>query len=248
MVVAVIRVDGEPAFVLHARAYRETSQLVDLFSRHYGRMRVVARGFRRPKTGGRVLEPFVPLVVGWSGKGELKNLVSAEPSGQPLLLKGNHLFSGFYLNELILRLLADHDPHDTLFDRYLEVITSLSEGAGIEPALRNFECSLLNEVGYGLSLESTIEPGGAVEPDNWYWFDPSVGVSQRAYLANDKPQPNWFRGSELLAIASGDYADETSAKSAKRLMRLAIQSLLGDKPLRSRELFIRDRSQSQEPR
>lgn len=242
-----IRIDGEPAFVMHTRAYRETSQLVDLFTRHYGRLRVVARGFRRPKTGGRVLEPFVPIVVGWSGKGELKNLVSAEPAGHSLLLKGNHLFSGFYLNELILRLLADHDPHETLFDRYLEVITNLSKGEGIEPALRIFESSLLDEVGYGLVLNSTCDSGTDVLPDGWYWFDPTTGVSERLFIAKDKPQPNWFRGSELLAIAAGEYTDQATAKSAKRLMRLAIQSLLGDKPLRSRELFIRDGAQSQEP-
>ena len=244
----VIRIDGEPAFVLHTRAYRETSQLVDLFTRHYGRLRVVARGFRRPKTGGRVLEPFIPLVVGWSGKGELKNLVSAEPSGHPLLLTGNHLFSGFYLNELILRLLADHDPHETLFDSYLEVIARLSGGEEIEPTLRIFEYSLLDEIGYGLVLDSTIDAGNAVEPDSWYWFDPSTGVSERTFMDKEKSQPNWFRGSELLAIAAGEYTAPTSAKSAKRLMRLAIQSLLGDKPLRSRELFVRDRVQFQEPR
>lgn len=240
-----IRVNAEPAFVLHRRPYRETSQLVDLFSRHYGRLRVVARGFRHPKSGGRLLEPFVPLLVGWSGKGELKTLVAAESSGRPLSLQGNRLFSGFYLNELILRLLADHDPHERLFDQYLAAITSLADNAGIEPALRHFERSLLEEIGYGLVLNHE-DSGVALEAGNWYWFDPATGVSSREFVVTEKPQPNWFRGTELLAIDAGDYADAANAKSAKRLMRLAIQNLLGDKPLRSRELFSRDQTRNQE--
>lgn len=240
--------DGEPAFVLHTRDYRETSQLVDVFSRHYGRLRVVARGSRRRKGGGRNLEPFVPLVASWCGKGELKTLTSAEPSGLPLMLRGDCLYSGFYLNELILRLLADHDPHQPLFDSYLEALRHLSAGEGIEPALRCFERQLLSELGYGLALGHTADTGETVSPEAWYWFDPLVGVSSSTPgVSATTPQQNRFRGRELLAVEAGDYGDAEKAKAAKRLLRLAIHNLLGGRSLRSRELFIRERLQNQEP-
>lgn len=244
--VTAIRVDGEPAFVLHARPYRETSQLVDMFTRHHGRLRVVARGFRRLKTGSRVLEPFVPLIASWSGSGDLKTLVAAEPSGRPLTLRGDYLYSGFYLNELILRLLADHDPHDALFDHYLETIASMSEEGQIEPALRRFERILLDEVGYGLALDHTAEEGVELSPEEWYWFDPVSGISERFSPVPEKSQPNWFLGRELLAIEAGAYDDPQVARAAKRLMRLAIQHLLGDKPLSSRALFVRRTPSQQE--
>ena len=160
-----LRVDSEPAFVLHTRPYRETSQLVDLFSRHYGRLRVVARGFRRPKNGSRILAPFTPLLVGWSGKSELKTLVSAEHSGRSLMLSGERLYSGFYLNELLIRLLVEHDPQQYLFDHYLNIMTSLADGEPIEPALRLFERNLLDEAGYGLMIDTDIVSGHPAIPD-----------------------------------------------------------------------------------
>lgn len=232
-----LRVDSEPAFVLHTRPYRETSQLVDLFSRHYGRLRVVARGFRRPKNGSRILAPFTPLLVGWSGKSELKTLVSAEHSGRSLMLSGERLYSGFYLNELLIRLLVEHDPHQHLFDHYLNIMTSLADGEPIEPALRLFERNLLDEAGYGLMIDTDIVSGHPVLPDQWYWLDPSTGFSHCQPSEQDKTSPYLFWGEALLAIGNGDYHDLDIAKAAKRLMRLAIQEHLGNKPLRSRELF-----------
>lgn len=236
-------VDGEPAFVLHTKAYRETSQLVDLFSRHHGRLRLVARGsLRRSKGRGRTIEPFAPLIVGWRGKGELKTLSNAEASGVPLILRGDSLFSGFYLNELILRLLADHDPHEALFDCYLTTLHALSEGEHIEPALRRFERRLLSDLGYGLALEHVEGSGAEIDPDGWYWFDPVVGVTSRSLSATERQQANCFRGDSLLAIAAEEYTEPGNVKAAKRLMRLAIQNLLGDRPLRSRELFTREQA------
>lgn len=237
---SVQQVDGEPAFVLHTKAYRESSQLVDLFSRHHGRLRLVARGsLRRSKGRGRTIEPFAPLIVGWRGKGELKTLANAEPSGTPLILCGDCLFSGFYLNELILRLLADHDPHETLFDCYLSTLHALSEGQHIELALRRFERQLLSDLGYGLALEHSEDSGAEIDPEGWYWFDPVVGVTSPTLSPLEREQPNCFSGDSLLAIAAEDYSNPSHIKAAKRLMRLAIQNLLGDRPLRSRELFAR---------
>lgn len=244
---SVQHVDGEPAFVLHTKAYRETSQLVDLFSRHHGRLRLVARGFlRRSKGRGRTIEPFAPLIVGWRGKSELKTLTSAEPSGAPLILRGDCLFSGFYLNELILRLLADHDPHEELFDCYLTTLHALSAGQQIELALRRFERQLLSDLGYGLALEHVEDSGAEIDPGGWYWFDPVMGISSRSLTSAERQQPNCFSGESLLAIASEDYTEPTHVKAAKRLMRLAIQNLLGGRPLKSRELFARDQAQNRD--
>lgn len=232
-----MQADSEPAFVLHTRPYRETSQLVDLFSRHYGRSRVVARGFRRPKTSATVLSPFTPLLVSWKGKNELKTLVSAEQSGTPLMLSGDRLFSGFYLNELLLRLLVDNDPHTSLFDHYLETISGLSDAKDIEVILRRFEFCLLEKVGYAPVMNIDAVTGDEVIAECWYWYDPMVGVSARVRANHTQTAHNWFRGDELLAMYTGDEQHPDIARSKKRMMRLAIQSLLGGKPLRSRELF-----------
>lgn len=232
-----MRVDSEPAFVLHTRPYRETSQLVDLFSRHHGRFRVVARSPRHTKNSTRNLSPFTPLLVGWSGKSDLKTLVSAEQSGASLMLAGERLYSGFYLNELLLRLLAEHDPHEWIFDCYLEIMTKLVDGDPVEPALRQFEIYLLSDLGYGLVLDADAESGKPVVPDQWYWFDPTVGLVARHFVSGGRRAPNWFQGTELLAIHHGNDSTPSVGQSKKRLMRLALEPHLGGKPLRSRELF-----------
>ncbi|HEB27952.1 hypothetical protein LCGC14_2477640 [marine sediment metagenome] len=232
-----MRVDNEPAFVLHTRPYRETSQLVDLFSRHHGRFRAVARSPRRTKNSTRNLSPFTPLLVGWSGKSDLKTLVSAEQSGASLMLVGERLYSGFYLNELLLRLLAEHDPHEWIFDCYLEIMTKLVDGDQVEPALRQFETYLLSDLGYGLVLDIEAESGKPVVPDQWYWFDPTAGLVARHFVSGGRRAPNWFQGAELLAIHHGNDSTPSVGQSKKRLMRLALEPHLGGKPLRSRELF-----------
>tara|TARA_R110000822_G_scaffold159476_10_gene299274 strand:- start:25175 stop:25918 length:744 start_codon:yes stop_codon:yes gene_type:complete len=246
-----MRVDGEPAFVLHSRSYRETSQLVDLFTRHHGRFRAVARGFRRAKTPTRTLSAFTPLLVCWSGKSDLKTLVNAEQSGSSLMLTGDRLFSGFYLNELLLRVLAENDPHEWIFDCYLEIMTKLVGGEQVEPALRHFETCLLEDIGYALVLDVDAESGEPVEAGQWYWFDPTVGIVARHRVSEEHRAPNWFQGIELLAIQHGcDQTDSAnslaSSRAKKRLMRLAIHPHLGGKPLRSRELFNRSGGSAEE--
>ncbi|MEH6468973.1 MAG: DNA repair protein RecO [Porticoccus sp.] len=232
-----MRVDSEPAFVLHARPYRETSQLVDLFSRHHGRFRAVARGFRQTKTSTKTLSLFTPLLIDWTGKSDLKTLVGAEQTGVPLMLTGDRLFSGFYLNELLLRLLAEHDPHEWIFDCYLEIMNKLADGDQVEPALRQFETCLLEGIGYALVLDTDAESGEPVAPDLWYWFDPTVGLVARPSVRSEQRAPNWFQGEELIAIDHGDDSNPSIGQSKKRLMRLALLPHLGGKPLRSRELF-----------
>ncbi len=178
-----MRVDGEIAFVLHTRAYRETSQLVDLFSRRYGRFRVVAKGSRGAKSltskSSKILQPFTPLQISWSGKGELKTLLSSETVMALPLLQGERLYSGFYLNELLLRLLTEHDPHEQLFDQYHDTLMQLSRNDSLETLLRTFELRLLEEIGYGLVVDIDAESGEPVREEGWYWFDPQQGFVER---------------------------------------------------------------------
>ena len=238
-------IEEEPAFVLHTRPYRETSMLVDVFSRHYGRFRCVAKGIKGGKSAKKStksLNPYTPYLIAWSGKTELKILKNFELSGTPIFLSGNSLYCGFYLNELLLRVLTEHDPHEHLFDSYLNVLIQLSNGKAIEPSLRAFEFTLLEEVGYALILDTEASSGSSICSDYWYQFDPTIGFTQIEEGTSNQFTPGEskkyiFCGSELLAIAKGEYQDPTVAKAAKRLIRLALQPHLGSTPLRSRALF-----------
>ncbi len=232
-----MRIDSEPAFVLHTRPYRETSQLVDVFTRHHGRFRTVAKGFRRAKAASRHLSPFAPLLVGWTGKGDLKNLINTEQTGASFMLSGDRLYSGLYLNELLLRLLAENDPHLRLFDHYLEVLQKLASDEPIEPPLRKFEFCLLDEIGYGLAVDVDATTGEPISPESWYWFDPSMGFVAGHKSSDNHHSSNWFHGAELLSLNEDQDQSAAVGRTKKRLMRLAIQSHIGDKPLRSRELF-----------
>lgn len=234
-----MQIEAEPAFVLHSRPYRETSLLVDLFSRHYGRFRAVARGARGTKKGTKSLNPYTPMLISWSGRTDLKTLGNVEQSGAPLLLTGDNLYCGFYLNELLIRLLAENDPHQKLFDIYLNVLTKLAGQEPVEPSLRMFEFSLLEEMGYALVLDTDAESGEPILAERQYWFEPTMGFTLRQDVRIRSNAPNWFQGGELLAIGVGDYKAGSIAAAAKRLIRLALQPHIGEKPLLSRGLFAR---------
>ena len=240
-----MQIEAEPAFVLHSRPYRETSLLVDLFTRHYGRFRAVARGVRGVKKRTiTTLNPYTPMLISWSGKTDLKTLGNIEQSGAPLLLKGDSLYCGFYLNELLLRLLAENDPHEKIFDDYLKVLSKLAQAESIESSLRAFEFSLLEEIGYGLVLDTDAESGEPVTVGLRYWFEPTVGFILRQNVNLSSKAGNWFQGDELLAINSGGKPSRATAAAAKRLIRLALQPHIGDKPLLSRALFAREKPSS----
>jgi DNA repair protein RecO (recombination protein O) len=234
-----MQTEAEPAFILHSRPYRETSLLVDIFSRHYGRFRAVARGSRGTKKGTKTLTPYTPMLISWTGKTDLKTLGNVEQSGAPLLLTGDALFCGFYLNELLIRLLAENDPHEKLFDIYLSVLTNLMGQEPVEPSLRMFEFSLLEEMGYALVLDTDAETGESIIAEREYWFEPTLGFTLKQDVSVRSNSPNWFQGNELLAIGAGDYRSRSTAAAAKRLIRLALQPHIGNKPLLSRGLFAR---------
>lgn len=234
---AIMISDAEPAFVLHSRPYRESGALVDLFCRHHGKLRVVARGGRAGK--GWRLGPFTPLAVGWRGRGDLKTLTTADASGGAMLAAGRALFLGLYVNELLVRLLPDHCPHEVLFDRYRHLLGELAVAVDPEPLLRGFELLVLDQLGYGLDLGYDGVHGEPIAAHQFYQFVATDGLVRitgegAPWLAQGDCG---FAGEHLLAMAQSRYHDVAVKRAAKRLLRLALQPHLGGRPLHSRELF-----------
>lgn len=221
--------DSQPAYVLHSRAYRESSALVD-FLTPKGRLRAVLRGARGK--AGSLARPFIPLDAEFRGRGELKNVGRLEPAGIPNLLTGEALFSGLYLNELLIRLLPAEDPHPAVFDHYAMTVLALAEGRPLEPLLRSFEWRLLDELGYGFALNLDSE-GQPIVASGLYRLHTDAGLVPIGQL-----QPGAFHGVELLAMAEADWAAPGALAAAKRLMRQALAPHLCGRPLVSRELFM----------
>jgi len=216
------------AYVLHSRPYRENSALVD-FITPQGRLRAVLRSARGK--AGSLARPFVPLDVEFRGRGELKNVGRMESAGIAAWLEGDALFSGLYLNELLIRLLPAEDPHPGVFQHYAATLAALAEGRALEPLLRSFEWRLLDDLGYGFALDADVN-GDPLASDGMYRLQVDAGL-ERVYLL----QPGLFQGAELLAMSEADWAAPGALSAAKRLMRQALAVHLGGRPLVSRELF-----------
>ncbi|WP_296264858.1 DNA repair protein RecO [Pseudomonas sp. UBA6562] len=219
---------GQPAYVLHSRAYKETSALVDLFTAQ-GLVRVVLR--RARGKGGSLVRPFVLLEVELRGRGELKNVNRLETVGVAAWLHGDALFSGMYLNELLMRLLPAEVPHPALFEHYALTLQALAEGRPLEPLLRAFEWRVLDELGYAFSLSHDLDEQPIVS-EGQYRLRVDAGL-ERVELT----QPGLFSGTQLQALAEADWNAPGALLAAKRLMRQALAVHLGGKPLVSRELF-----------
>ena len=229
------RIDQQPGFVLHSYPYRETSLIVEVFSRDHGRIGLVAKGARRPMSQLRgVLMAFQPLLIDWSGGGEMKTLVRAEWQGGQPLLGGQALLCAYYLNELLMRLLPREDPHPVLFRAYGDALRALAAGDGQEVILRRFELALLQELGYGLQLDSDAD-GAPVRPELRYAY-----IIERGAVPLDEygfDDPSVVAGKTLLDMAAGDFRDTESLAGSKALMRRLIQHYLGGQQLQSRRVF-----------
>jgi DNA repair protein RecO (recombination protein O) len=237
------RVQLQPAYLLHRTPFRDTSLLLELFTRDYGRIGLVARGARgvRSKLKG-ILQPYQLLLISWSGRGELPTLTTAESQGGGVFLQGDALISGFYLNELLMRLLARHDPHPHLFNCYQAALQGLIANAGLDWALRLFERDLLQELGYGLLL--THEWGGKeVEPAARYCYHHESGPQRTDHGRSGLLS---VQGATLLALARGDGTDAQMRRESKLLMREVLGHYLGSRPLASRELFRQKRPRNEE--
>ena len=228
------RQESREAFVLHSYPYRETSLLLEVFARAFGRVSMVARAARSPRSALRgVLLAFQPLTLSWFGKGEVRTLARAEWIGGTLRLQGEALMCGFYLNELLLRLLPREDPHDALFARYRDALQQLASRDDSAPVLRSFERALLKELGYAMALERDSASGSAIDPAKTYRYDPERGPIE----AGDPASESVVSGRTLLDMARDDYSDPLTQQQAKALMRTLLNHRLEYQPLKSRRVF-----------
>ena len=229
------RVELEPAFVLHHRPYRETSLIIEAFGRDAGRLGLIAKGARRPKSALRgLLQSFRPLLLSWSGSGELGLLTGAEPDGYVRPLAGKALFSGLYMNELLMRLMHRHDPHPELFHYYGSAIEALGHGQRTEAVLRIFEKQTLESIGYGLVLDRDIDSGEPIHGDYAYRYQTDRGPTS---LMTGDGDGVCVGGETLLSLARESLETELVLDEAKQLMRVVLRRYLGDKPLATRSLF-----------
>jgi DNA repair protein RecO (recombination protein O) len=230
------KVEAEPAFVLHSHPFRETSLLVEIFSRNCGRVALVARGARRPRSSLRgVLLAFQPLQLEWFGQGEVRTLGKAEWQGGQPLLGGRLLLCGYYANELLLRLLPREDSYPALFEAYAELLRRLASGDSEAVQLRRFEQVLLRELGYGPTLDREADGARPVAAEKRYAYVVERGLVE----ATDIEQPaSLFTGRALLAMAAGDFSEPETLQQSKVLMRVLINHYLGGQDLNSRRVFL----------
>lgn len=229
------RVAGQPAFVLHSYPYKETSLIVDVFSRDYGRIALIAKGAKRPHSKLRgVLQTFQPLSVSWSGRAEMRTLTVAEWIGGLLPLEKSALLCGFYLNELLVKLLARDDPHPALFDHYVSTLNELAHDEPAPIVLRKFERALLRETGVGGNFAVCAVTGLPVEGQNTYVVDPELGP--RPERASDTAPR--VSGKTLLDMEREDYSDTSTQTQSKFLMRFLLAHHLGGIPLNTRQILI----------
>jgi DNA repair protein RecO (recombination protein O) len=228
------RVDHEPGYVLHTYPYKETSLIVEAFTRRFGRVALLARGARRPRSAMRgVLLSFHSLRLSWSGSADLANLMGAEWAGGVLGLGGRGLMCGFYVNELLLRLLPRDDPHESLFDVYARALAGLAS-QDVSAVLRSFERRLLVELGYAPLLE-TDAASHPIDPERLYSYEPDRGP-----VATNGSRSGQLvvSGRTLLDVAAGDYARPETRDEARALMRVLIAERLHGQSLHTRSILM----------
>jgi len=245
-----VRIEQQAAFILHQRNYSETSLLVEFLTPDHGRLTALAKGARRPSSPFRgALKPFQPLLVGWVGRTDLPILTHAEADGGVSIPGGSAIYCGFYLNELLCRLLHRHDPHPNLYARYASTLNAIADAPLREQPLRFFELHLLRELGYGPVLDHDIITGQPICADSLYDYVPDRGpfqVATRGDRIAYKGLP--MHGETLLGLAQEQLDSALRLREAKRLMRLLLSTHLGMEPLHSRLLMqrvlaARDRAQ-----
>jgi DNA repair protein RecO (recombination protein O) len=230
-----MRVHSQSAFVLHCRPFRETSLIVEMFTRDYGRLGLVARGARDVRSRRRaLLLPFQLLQIGWSGKGELPLLTGIEMLSEARELAGQQRYAAFYLNELLMRLLHRHDPHEMLFDSFCNTLDALYQGEDTQQALRRFEKRLLSDTGYGLILTHEANSMTPIRPRVVYNYVRELGpqpidASQAVGLK--------IQGQSLIDLHNENFTERRSLQEAKRLIRFLIDGQLAGRHLHSRHVL-----------
>ncbi len=232
--IASRRIENEPAWLLHHRPFRDSSQILDILSRDHGRLAVVARGSRGAKSKLRgILRPFLPLQLSWVIRSDLGTLTGAEMDSAPLSLTGDALLSGYYLNELILKLTHRHDPQPEIFAAYGRAIERLAGSREVAAYLRQFEIELLGMLGYALNLDHDTESREPLRPQQQYEYRAENGPVP----VSDRDGPMVFRGAEIDAIRNQQFADPAVLKNAGSLLRNVIAYHLDGKELNSRKVL-----------
>lgn len=223
-------------FVLNRKAYSETSLLVDLFTENTGRLTVLAKGARRKNSPLKsLLQPFTPLLLRWTGKGGLKTLTKVEAVSLTLPLETISLYSGFYVNELLVRLLPLETTYSELFQDYLICLTKLAQSSQqVESTLRTFEFKLLQHIGYGIDFYHCLGTGKKVDENMTYQY-----LAEKGFIASISKNNLIFYGRDLLAFAKQEFTSLDTLAAAKRFSRLVLKQYLGNQPLKSRELFTK---------
>lgn len=223
----------QDAYVIHSRPFKESSLLIDFFTREQGCITLVAKGAKRPRSPKRgLLQPFIPLNISWQGRGELGTLTHIEAYGLPVFLINRRLLSGLYLNELLYRLLQKNDPCIGLFDQYHQIIEKLAGVSCLQSILRVFERELLTALGYGLLLDKEQITGKAIIPEDLYLFDPLKGAIKITQEPdNFEPHQVVVRGEVLLALQEGIFPSRVVLKQSKSLMQRALGLQLGERAL-----------------
>lgn len=251
-------------FILHARNYRETSSLVDIFSCEYGCFRAVLKGVRgKTKLSGElraISRPFTELLIERSGKTELKSIRQIEPLGSPVSLQKKALYAGMYINELVVRLSSYDLTSDYFYECYKSTLELLSkkdfervnqaeDQVYLEKVLRDFERNLLNTVGFSIDMESEASKHSSIKSEDYYAFVPGLGfietLSEQTNAGNNRSNNRnlqRIKGSTVIQIANGNYENQEVRLYAKQIFRLALSQHLGDKPLLTRSLFRRSRA------
>jgi len=225
----------EPIFVLHTRPYRNTSLIVELLTPHHGRIAVIARSARGLKSRYRgMLQAFSPLLASWLGQRELKTLGNVERNGAVYQLAGEALICGFYLNELLMRLLQRDDPCLNIFYLYKKTLDRFTEEETLQSALRYFEKNLLQEIGYALPLHRDAQTGEPIHPERHYQYLPDRGFLQ----SPESETTTTYSGHSLCALKNEQLDNNKLLQEAKHLLRTALTRHLGNKPIKSRELLI----------
>ena len=225
--------ENQDVYILHTYPFKETSLIAEVFSESHGRIPVVAKGARRPRSSLRgMLQSFQLLQATWSGRGEIKTLHNIEWCDKFLQVDGNALICGFYINELIIRLLPREDSYPKLFNFYHHTMKILATGENLEIALRRFELRLLQELGYEVPLKKD-ENGEPIISEKFYIYEAEYGPSELS-KTNEGVK---ILGKTLLDMAEDEYKEDNTQLQSKQLMRYLIGYYLGDKPLNSKQLF-----------
>jgi DNA repair protein RecO (recombination protein O) len=225
------RVELAPVFVLHHRPWRDTSRMLDVLSREHGRLTLFARGVRGPRSRtASLLQPFTPLLASWTGSGDAAQLTHVEAAAAGTVgLPAAALLSGWYLNELLLKLTLRVDPQPAVFDLYARALDRLRTAPSPAPALRAFERDLLELLGYGLELRREARGGAPLRADAYYHFHADLGFVETPAGAD-----NAYAGRSLLALADDDLQEAPVLEDARRLMRAALDHALEGRELRTR--------------